>query len=233
MGFDDDFMKEQNKLISKGTFDPHAMVVGKETIKDEGKSLKEMMQMKRLATEKEIEGKKPPVQQPGQESIEERKARLKARALMLKQKKDQHAEELQTFNAKTTTQSNLHRELLEMDKKIKPGTNKGGVLDGVNPSPPKAGLGFQQQESPEEKRQNNFQHIKKQVHKDLEETKEEDVNAKMDLLNKRQAEMDKMRDAKDLQAKEEIAAKAGQEEQRKEANKGFLAGIQSFSIDDM
>ncbi len=107
-----------------GSFDPYAGSIGKTAQKEEGKSLKDMMREKRMVTEKAIEGKQPP---PGQaqsssvqETIEARKARLRAqRDLMAQLKKDKLEKELKEFNSKTTTKHDLHRELLEMDKNIK------------------------------------------------------------------------------------------------------------------
>ena len=75
------------------------------------------MQEKRAATDKILENTK--INQ--QESIEERRLRLKAtRDLLLKQKNEQRQNELSQFNQKAQNKQDLFKELKDMDSKIKP-----------------------------------------------------------------------------------------------------------------
>ena len=55
-----------------------------------------------------------------QESMEERRLRLRAhRDVLLKMKKDQREKELEDFNHKTTNKQDLHKELKEIDSRVK------------------------------------------------------------------------------------------------------------------
>ena len=75
-----------------------------------------MMKEKRENTEKVLESQ--PKQQA--ESIEDRRNRLKAqRDLLVKQKADKRAKELGEFNDKTANKEDLHKELLDIDSKIR------------------------------------------------------------------------------------------------------------------
>ncbi len=63
MGFDDNFHKEQQQKLARGsTFDPYSMSMGSEVKKEEGKTMFEVMKEKRMATEKALEGRQAPVQ---------------------------------------------------------------------------------------------------------------------------------------------------------------------------
>jgi hypothetical protein len=74
-----------------------------------------MLQEKRESTEKFLSDNP----KPTQESIEERRNRLKAqRDLLVKQKQEKRDKELGEFNEKTKTKDDLHKELLEMDKRL-------------------------------------------------------------------------------------------------------------------
>ena len=54
------------------------------------------------------------------ESVEERRKRLKEqRDLLLKMKNDKREKELGDFNQKTQNKQDLHKELVEMDKRTK------------------------------------------------------------------------------------------------------------------
>ena len=81
------------------------------------RSMQEIMQAKRQQTEAQIASAK---QQPGVESVEERKARLQAqRDLLREHKKKQMQQELIDFNQKTNNKDTLFKELKEMDEKAK------------------------------------------------------------------------------------------------------------------
>ena len=83
----------------------------------EGKSMSEVLKEKREATDRILEQTK----QNHQESVEERRQRLRAhRDHLLKQKNDQRQNELEEFKTKAPTKQDLFRELKEMDSKIKP-----------------------------------------------------------------------------------------------------------------
>ncbi len=75
-----------------------------------------MLREKREATDKILENTK--INQ--QESIEERRQRLRAhRDTLLKQKNDQRQAELEQFNTKASNKQDLFKELKEMDSKLK------------------------------------------------------------------------------------------------------------------
>lgn len=77
-----------------------------------------MLKEKREATEKVISSKQPTG--PVTEGVEERRKRLKEqRDLLLKMKNDKREKELGEFNEKTQNKDDLHKELIEMDKKVK------------------------------------------------------------------------------------------------------------------
>ena len=85
----------------------------------------QVLKEKREATDKILENTK----QNQQESVEERRQRLRAhRDTLLKQKNDQRQNELEDFKQKVNNKQDLFRELKEMDSKIKPraaaGSNK-------------------------------------------------------------------------------------------------------------
>ncbi len=79
-----------------------------------------MLREKREQNEKEAESKQVVSTGPSAESVEERRKRLKEqRDLLLKMKNDKREKELDTFNQKTQNKDDLHKELMEMDKKVK------------------------------------------------------------------------------------------------------------------
>ncbi len=82
----------------------------------EGKTMQEVLKEKREETEKILANTK--INQ--QESIEDRKQRLKAhRDMLLKMKKDQRQQELDVFTNKVTNKNELHKELKEIDSQVK------------------------------------------------------------------------------------------------------------------
>jgi acyl-CoA reductase-like NAD-dependent aldehyde dehydrogenase len=119
--FDADFLQSQKDAILKGLNNMDEEIeqlsLKKEESRDpfEGKSMAEILREKREATDKILEKTK--VNQ--QESIEERRQRLRAhRDMLLKQKNDQRQAELEQFNTKATNKQDLFKELKEMDSKI-------------------------------------------------------------------------------------------------------------------
>ncbi len=83
----------------------------------ENKSMSEVLREKREATDKILENTK----QNQQESVEERRQRLRAtRDTLLKQKNDQRQNDLEDFKSKVSNKSDLFRELKDMDSKIQP-----------------------------------------------------------------------------------------------------------------
>ena len=89
----------------------------------ENKSMSEVLREKREATDKILENTK----QNQQESVEERRQRLRAtRDTLLKQKNDQRQNDLEDFKSKVSNKSDLFRELKDMDSKIQPKKSSGG-----------------------------------------------------------------------------------------------------------
>ncbi len=90
----------------------------------ENKSMSEVLREKREATDKILENTK----QNQQESVEERRQRLRAtRDTLLKQKNDQRQNDLEDFKSKVSNKSDLFRELKDMDSKIQPKKSSGGI----------------------------------------------------------------------------------------------------------
>jgi hypothetical protein len=108
-------------------FDDMEDELSKHKPQDDGRSLKDMFRDKRETTEKHLEGKS------HVESIEDRQKRLKAQRDILKaQKAEKRTQDLEEFKQKTGNQADLHKELLEMDKKVK--------AKQLRPSPTKDGF---------------------------------------------------------------------------------------------
>ena len=127
--FDPELLIDQKRNIAKMSafkeFDELEEQLQGKHAEDDGRSLKDMLREKRETTEKLIDGKAPV------ESIEERQKRLKAQRDLLKQQKAQkRAQELEEFNQKTGNKDDLHKELLEIDKK----TKAKKVLQNASPS---------------------------------------------------------------------------------------------------
>lgn len=118
--FDNDLLDEQKKQIAKLKSQQVEEEFEDPTIKkkeEDGKSLKDMLKEKREENEKVIGSKQP---QPQGESVEERKKRLFAqRDLILKMKNEKREKELEEFNQKTQNKQDLHKELMDIDKKVK------------------------------------------------------------------------------------------------------------------
>ena len=87
---------------------------------DEGKvSMAEALRQKRLATEKALEEQKASGK-PGQQEIDDRKARLMAqRDLLRKQKEEKRQAQLEEFKQKTETKEDLYAELKRLDENKK------------------------------------------------------------------------------------------------------------------
>ena len=127
--FDSDILRQQHEAIQKGLksmdeeLDSYSSHLPKAD-PFEGKSMSEVLREKREATDKILESTK----QNQQESVEERRQRLRAhRDTLLRQKNDQRQNDLEDFKSKASNKNDLFRELKEMDSKIQPkkvGTSK-------------------------------------------------------------------------------------------------------------
>ena len=121
--FDPNILKEQQDSILKGlnSMDEELSILENKKRQDDfdsGKSMAEVLREKREKTEKILESTK--ISQ--QESMEDRKKRLQAtRDMILKQKNVQRQQELEVFNGKTKTgdKGDLHKELKDLDSRIK------------------------------------------------------------------------------------------------------------------
>lgn len=116
----------QKKAVAKDLTSLGEMDMMQEALKkqedsnaNEGLSMKELFEKKRIDAEKKLEEAK--IAGPTINEKEERKARLLAqRDLLRAQKEAKRQEELQTFKAKTETKEDLFSELKRMDENIKP-----------------------------------------------------------------------------------------------------------------
>lgn len=121
-GFDNDILRLQHEAIQKGlkSMDEELDNFTSSQPKAdpfENKSMSEVLREKREATDKILESTK----QNQQESVEERRQRLRAtRDTLLKQKNDQRQNDLEDFKSKASNKSDLFRELKDMDSKIQP-----------------------------------------------------------------------------------------------------------------
>ena len=117
--FDNELLNDQRKNIAKMNamkeFDELEEQLNKKGPQEETKSFSDLLREKRENTEKIIESKN-----QGAETVEERKKRLQAqRDILMKQKADKREKELAEFKQKTSTQDDLHKQLMEIDKKTK------------------------------------------------------------------------------------------------------------------
>jgi hypothetical protein len=84
---------------------------------NEGLTMKELFEKKRIDAEKKLEEVK--TSGPTKSEVDERKARLLAqRDLLRKQKEAKRQEELESFKSKTETKADLFQELKKMDDNI-------------------------------------------------------------------------------------------------------------------
>ncbi len=119
--FDSDFLKAQQAAIAKGLNSMDQELEQLSLSKQVSEALDQrpmadIMREKREATDKILENTK--ISQ--QESIEERRQRLRAhRDTLLRQKNEQRQQELESFNTKATNKQDLFNELKDMDSKIK------------------------------------------------------------------------------------------------------------------
>lgn len=180
----------------------------KEEQKGDDRSMMEVMRAKRQATEKQLEEKKG--EQPGAETIEERKARLKAqRDLLREMKNKERAQELADFNEKTKTKDNLYEELRKMDSQKQSAAqlseleHRRKILGGVK-----------QQISRDEAEERERAYQKKVTQMESKiVTKEE--QARRDEADRLLAEREKL-DAAKVQA---------------DQKKGFLDNLQAFKVE--
>ena len=147
------------------------------------------MKEKREKTELMIEGKKQV------ESVEERKKRLQAqRDLLVKQKQEKREKELEEFKEKTTKKEDLHKELLEMDKKIqakdkvKQSKHYDAMLDMDE---------LAEHDSPEvDKRLQIYKNMRGELLREESKAKEDGQRSKMDDINAKIAKLEKIKKEK-------------------------------------
>ena len=169
---------------------------------DEGKSLKDMLREKREQNEKIVETKSVVATGPSAESVEERRKRLKEqRDLLLKMKNDKREKELDTFNQKTQNKDDLHKELMEMDKKVKAKqqfkqgqSSYSQVMDNFGEEE-----GSNTSDSPEvDKRLAMFKKMRQDLLQEESKNKQDSQNQKMSDLNKKIEELEKAKKEKAL-----------------------------------
>lgn len=123
--FDYDLLRDQqDKILKQLNSQAEAEELGRGRKEDPnaGKSMKDLAREKREAMEQMLEQTKT----SKQESVEERKTRLQAqRDILVKMKKEQREKELSEFKTKTGNREDLHKELSEMDQRLK--LSQGGA----------------------------------------------------------------------------------------------------------
>lgn len=103
--------------MAVGESDMMANAFKKQDEENEGLSMKELFEKKRIEAEKKLEEAK--VTGPSKKDVDDRKARLLAqRDLLRKQKEAKRQEELKEFKAKTETKEDLFSELKKMDDNL-------------------------------------------------------------------------------------------------------------------
>ena len=208
--FDPSILIQQHEAIQKGLnqMDQDMMEsIPKSKDPYEGKSMSEILREKREATEKILESTH--INQ--QESIEDRRQRLRAhRDLLLKQKNDQRQNELKQFNTKASTKQDLFKELKEMDNNLKRAHDIPDYED-----------------QPMDKRLALYKNLRDQMITSQKQSNlHHDSKAKMDELNKRIEVLERASRMKDFNDKERQAAID------KDSHKGFLDGIKSYKVDE-
>lgn len=148
----------------------------------DNKSLSEVLKEKREATEKILESTK--VNQ--QESLEERKARLRNhRDMLLKQKNEQRNKDLEQFKNKATTKQDLFKELKEIDSKIKAKEDIQKLEDNFE---------MENLEGNEyDKRLAMYKNLRETLLGELSNSKNAEQKAKMDEINKKIDALEKSR----------------------------------------
>lgn len=84
-----------------------------------------------------------------------------------------------------------------------------------------------------DKRLEMYKKMKAQLHKDLEANKQADQKHKMDELSKKIEDLERQKRDKEAIEREQEDKKKQSEEKRKDQQKGFLAGIKSFNVEDI
>ncbi|CDW71873.1 UNKNOWN [Stylonychia lemnae] len=221
--FDPDLLKDQKNQILKGLNSMDEELALLETRKKnddfDGKTMAEVLKQKREETEKILENTK--INQ--QESMEDRRLRLRAnRDMLLKMKKEQRQQELDDFKGKVSNKQDLHKELKEIDQKIKAKEQIKKIEENFD---------FETMEgSEQDKRLALYRNLRENLQADISNASQSEQRAKMDEVNKKIQALEKAkkeRDQRDLIQKEAI------EQARQDKNKGFLSGIKSYSIEDI
>ena len=129
--------------------------------------------------------------------MEERRKRLKEqRDLLLKMKNDKREKELGEFNQKTQNKEDLHRELVELDKKTKA---KAQYQNASSYSQMMDGVAEEDHDIPEvDKRLANFKRMRLELLEEESKSKEANQRQKMAELNKKIDQLEKIKKEKEL-----------------------------------
>jgi len=165
---------------------------------------------------------------PAQESVEERKARLRAqRDLLVKQKQEKRQAELGEFKNNISNKDDLHSELRKLDEKTKAKSQfkQGGVGSYTNTF---EGFGDDDhlQDSPEvDKRLAMYKQMRHQIMKEEEKEKEDAQRHKMEELTRKIEKLELVKKEKEEKMKMEEEKRKAEEAKRGEGNKAFLSNI--------
>lgn len=229
--FDNDILRLQHEAIQKGlkSMDEELDNFASNQPKVdpfENKSMSEVLREKREATDKILESTK----QNQQESVEERRQRLRAtRDTLLKQKNDQRQNDLEDFKSKASNKSDLFRELKDMDSKIKPKTSGGSTIKFDQQMLEIENSADSSTQSVD-KRLQLYKSLRDQMHSSIRQDHESLNRQQMEELNKKIEELERSQRQKEAI---EQANKEASEQQRGQKNKGFLDGIKSFQVEDI
>ena len=129
-----------------------------------------------------------------QESLEDRKRRLRAqRDALLKMKQDQRKQELTDFNEKTKNKQDLHKELREIDQNMKQRQAHAAIASAVINGPSHVNLGEDEvvEMSEVDKRLMMYRNMRNKLMEELEKNKQSASKAQMEELNRKIAALEK------------------------------------------